>query len=81
MVDPGFSEWEGMFLANWEACWPFLTKDCMKKRKSTPKWGACILHTLLTRLDVKNTETNIVFNDDYIVINYTETSKTFKTSI
>ena len=32
-----------------------------------------VLHALLTRFHIKNPETNIVFNDDHIVVNYIET--------
>ena len=73
MADPGFSEWEAMLFGQMGGVLAILTKNFKKMRKFTPKWGAHVLHTLLTRFHVKNTETNIVFNDDYIVINYIET--------
>ena len=56
--------WTGRcaFWRNGGACWPFLTKNCMKMRTFTLKWGGPA-HPF-NQISCKNTETNIVFNHD-----------------
>ena len=74
VADPGFSEWEGMLFCQMRGMLAISDQNCHEIEKIYTKMGG-VLHTLLTRFHIKNTETNIVFNDNYILINCIENER------
>ena len=62
------------FLAKWGGVLATFDHICMKMKDLHQKMGEGMCTAFpFNQISCKNTETNIVFNDDYIVINYIET--------
>ena len=82
VVDPGFSEWEGVLFGQMGgARVGHFDQKLHENEKIYTKMGGMCPACPFNQITCKNTETNIVFNDNYIVIYYIEVWKTFNTSI